>query len=146
MTAIALRTELDVAELLLAKGWLPEEINSILEFPLPKAAFHHLPTARATHQQPAVTKVTATPVQYARQILQAAGWLEQELDSLLKPCLPTINPWLNQTVQAQSPTAWLKLASPAVSLQQYRRTMAIKRLSSFSCVITGICLAVALAS
>lgn len=148
MTAISLKTELDVAKLLLTKGWKPEEINAILVFPLPRAAFHSLLPENHLPSQEDVTKATAiTPhaLSVARQVLLAAGWLDQELTSLLKPCLHSINPWRNQIhpSQPQPPEnlwPWLETTTPSVSLQQYRRTMAIKRMGSLGVIILGVCL------
>ncbi|MEM9807013.1 MAG: hypothetical protein AAF959_17240 [Cyanobacteria bacterium P01_D01_bin.56] len=161
MAAIALKTELDVAELLLARGWVPQEINSILVFPLPRAAFCNLLPVNCTFSKGPVTKVTAvTPnaLRDARRLLLAAGWLEQELNSLLKPCLHSIDPWLNQTLhrsttprQKQPPSStlnlryWLGTSTQTLSLQQHRYTMAMKRMGSLGFLITGVCLVVILA-
>lgn len=161
MAAIALKTELDVAELLLSRGWLPEEINSILVFPLPGAAFYNLLPVNCTFSKGTVTKATAiTPnaLRDARQLLLAAGWLEQELNSLLKPCLHSIDPWFNQT-RHRSATPWQKQPSSSDlnlrhrlgastqtrALQTYRYTMAVKRMGSLGFLMTGICLAIILA-
>ena len=101
MTVLALKTELDVAKLLLSEGWIPEEINSILAFPLPRAVFHQLGGKNKAADADDVIKATiATPTTLyrARQLLISAGWLEQELESLLKPCLYSQAPWNDQTI------------------------------------------------
>ncbi len=155
MTAIALRTELDVAELLLARGWLPEEINSVLVFPLPGAAFCSLlPESQFSRKDDVIKATAITPevLHRARQLLLAAGWPKQELNSLLKPGFCSIDPGLNPVVPEQadqespqpSSCHWLKTSTPTVSLQQYRRTMAAKRVGSLGLVIMGVCLAVML--
>ena len=156
MTAIALKTELDVAELLLGKGWLPEEINSILVFPLPEAVFRSLLPGNQHFCKGDVLKATSTSpkaLYRARQLLLTAGWLDQELNSLLKPCLHIVDPWLNQKLHTPEqpdqppltgPRHWLETSTPTVSLQQYRRTMAMKRIGSLGFIITGVCLAVML--
>lgn len=151
MLAIALKTELDVAALLLDKGWLPEEINDILAFPLPETVFHSLLSQTPAATQGRVTKVTsATPttLHRARQLLQNAGWLEPELNSLLKPHL--YRPWRHTTVsrlsqQAVAPWHWLPSVSQTIAMPKYRRIMALKRISSLGLVIAGVCTAVMLA-
>ena len=159
MMVIALKTELDVAILLLANGWLPDEINSILVFPLPEAALHGLWPKNNPFNQVGVTKdtpATPTTLYRARQLLQGAGWREQELNSLLKPCLYSVDPWLNQTLHSpvqpclEPPAStaswhWLNTPRATVSLQKYRQTMALKRLVSLGLIITGVCVAIMLA-
>ncbi|MEM7065487.1 MAG: hypothetical protein AAF572_20265 [Cyanobacteria bacterium P01_B01_bin.77] len=147
MTVLALKTELDVAELLLAEGWLPEEINGILVFPLPRAAFHYVSDENSQQYGSDVIKATTvTPTTFyrARQLLQSAGWLDRELESLLKPCLH--DPWADQTthrLESHSdyplithPLGWGKLPMPTLPLGHYRCTMALKRFVSLAVVIT----------
>lgn len=149
MAVLSLKTELDVAELLLAEGWLPEEINGILVFPLPRAAFHHLITENSQLHGSDVIKATAvtpTTLYQARQLLQSAGWLDRELESLLKPCLYSRDPWANQTVHSfesrgeyllsTNPLGWGQSPMPVISFERYRRTMALKRVVSLALVIT----------
>lgn len=156
MAAIALRTELDVAEVLLEKGWLPEEINSVLVFPLPGAAFccflsKNCDVDRRFSGDDVIKATFTTPsrLHRARHLLLAAGWLEQELNSLLKPCLCSVAPWRSQTLPVlrnQPSPPWLRISRLSVSLQQYRRTMAVRRLGSLGLVIMGVVLSVILAS
>ena len=147
MAVLALKTELDVAQLLLAEGWIPEEINGILAFPLPRAAFHQLGNkSEATHKSDVVKATLATPTTLyrARQLLLSAGWLDRELESLLKPYLYSQAPWSNQAsrqVRGKPPAGWW--SSPTLSLRHYRRTMALKRVVSLSGVITAVSIAVA---
>ncbi|MBE9070980.1 hypothetical protein IQ260_30545 [Leptolyngbya cf. ectocarpi LEGE 11479] len=155
MAVLSLKTELDVAELLLAKGWLPEEINGILVFPLPRAAFHHLSIENSHPYDSDVIKATAvtpTKLYQARQLLQSAGWLDRELESLLKPCLYSRDPWANQTVhsfesrgnypRATNSLGWGKPPIPTMSFGHYRRIMALKRIVSLALVITLVIVAV----
>lgn len=157
MTVLSLKTELDVAKLLLAEGWFPEEINGILVFPLPGAAFHHVSSQKRQTSSSDVIKattVTPTALHRARQLLRSAGWLDNELESLLKPCLYSYDPWANQTlghpevrgvyqrVPSANPLRWVEFPLPTMSLGQYRRTMALKRLVSLALVIMAVSTAV----
>jgi hypothetical protein len=154
MFVLSLKTELDVAELLLTEGWFPEEINGILVFPLPGAAFHQL--GSNNHQKTdsdviKATVVTPTTLYRARQLLTAAGWLDRELDSLLKPCLYSVDPWANQVIQTTAvnhrstptgiPPTMSYGESPLLTFGRYRRTMAIV---SLALVITLVSAAIAL--
>ena len=142
MPVLSLKTELDVAELLINKGWFPEEINGILVFPLPRAAFYQIDSQNHPITDSDVIKATvATPTTLyrARQLLESAGWLDQELNSLLKPCLYNMDPWANQTIRP------VPLAAPAnihhshgtksPQLRHYRWKMALKRIFSLTLVI-----------
>ncbi len=153
MSALSLKTELDVAELLLTEGWFPGEINGVLVFPLPQAAFHQL--GNQTHQKNdgdviKATTITPTTLHRARQLLASAGWRDKELDSLLKPCLYTIDPWANQAIhnnqldyQGCPPHNRLNhRETPLPTLHQYRRTMALKRIVSLTLVIAFVSIAV----
>ena len=149
MTVLSLKTELDVAEFLLSKGWFPEEINGILVFPLPSAAFYQL----GSKNHPIVnsdvikaTTVTPTTLFRARQLLEAAGWVDRELDSLLKPCLYSVDPWANQTIHHCEAThqRFGYLGDPLPTLNHYRRAMAFKRIVSLALVITMVSVAVVL--
>lgn len=159
MAVLSLKTELDVAELLLTEGWFPAEINSILVFPLPNAIFRHLTRKNNLSIDIDVTKVTsATPttIYRARQLLTSAGWLDRELDSLLKPYLYGDNAWANQTIHAPSqdmssiqrslpkPLYWVNPAIKTPSLNRYRRTNALKRIGSLAMVISLVIIAVVL--
>lgn len=156
MPVLSLKTELDVAELLLSKGWFPEEINGILVFPLPSAAFHQLDSTNYPITNSDVVKatsVTPTTLYRARQLLESAGWLDRELNSLLKPCLYSIDPWANQTVKhsqlldsplpdSPAPANYSEITLKA--LRHYRWTMAVKRVVSLLLVILLVAMAVAL--
>ncbi len=152
MTVLSLKTELDVAELLLSEGWFPEEINGVLVFPLPSAAFHQLDSKNHPVTNSDVIKATAvtpTTLYRARQLLESAGWLDRELDSLLKPCLYSIDPWANQTVNhLQGPHThplWSNTSeAPLPTLRRYRRTMALKRMVSLFLVMLFVSIAVVL--
>lgn len=154
MAVLSLKTELDVAELLLAEGWIPEEINSVLAFPLPRAAFHQLGNENAINHRSDVIKATPTTpatLYRARQRLLSAGWRDRELESLLKPYLYSQDPWSNQTIHQLQSDRWQQAAdhpswwqSPTPSLQQYRRAMARKRLVSLGCVIASVFITVAI--
>ncbi|MBT9316989.1 hypothetical protein [Leptothoe spongobia] len=157
MAVLSLKTELDVAELLLANGWLPEEINSILVFPLPNAIFGHLSAGNHQSMDSNVRKATvATPTTIfrARQLLESAGWLDGELNSLLKPYLYGNDAWAHQTIhppdprqnniRLPKPLRWVDPARQTISLKHYRRTMAIKRIGSLTLVITLVAIAIAL--
>ncbi len=153
MTVLSLKTELDVAELLLTEGWFPEEINGILVFPLPSSAFHQLDSKNHPVTDNDVIKATAvtpTTLYRARQLLESAGWLDRELDSLLKPCLYIIDPWANQTVKhiqlPDNPANCRRNNSKALlpKLRRYRRTMALKRIISLLIVILLVSIAVIL--
>ena len=138
---LSLKTEWDVAELLLLEGWLPEEINGILVFPLPRAAFYHMGHQNFSDAEAAVA--TPTAIYRARQLLESAGWLERELDSLLKPYLYGGDVWANQTIHHREPVAESPdVASPGSWLASYRRTMAFKRLGSLALVMTSVVTAV----
>ncbi|MEM7794182.1 MAG: hypothetical protein AAF579_06965 [Cyanobacteria bacterium P01_C01_bin.118] len=157
MAVLSLKTELDVAELLLTEGWFPEEINSILVFPLPNAIFRHLARKNGLSINVDVIKVTsATPttIYRARQLLMSAGCLDRELDSLLKPYLYGDDAWVNQTIHAPSqdinnaqhsllkPLLWVNPA--AQSLKRYQRNMALKRIGSLAMVIALVVIVVIL--
>lgn len=156
MTVLSLKTELDVAELLLAAGWLPEEINGILVFPLPRAAFHQISSENDQLDGSDVIKATAvTPTRFyqAQQLLQSAGWLDRELESLLEPYLYSRDPWANQTIHSptHSPESHSEHSPSAHSpegeipaIGRYRRTMALKRVVSLALVITLVIVAVVL--
>ncbi|NEQ51655.1 MAG: hypothetical protein F6K11_16200 [Leptolyngbya sp. SIO3F4] len=157
MAVLSLKTELDVAEQLLAKGWFPEEINSILVFPLPTTIFCHLESDYCQSENRDVTKATvATPTTIfrARQLLGSAGWLDIELDSLLKPYLCGDDAWAKQTIHTPDakrsdislpkPLRWVDPTLQRVSLKHYRRTMAIKRIGSLAMVISTVAIAVLL--
>ena len=142
MPVLSLKTELDVAELLINKGWFPEEINSILVFPLPRAAFHQIDNQNHPITDGDVIKATvATPTTLfrARQLLESAGWLDQELNSLLKPCLYNIDPWANQTLRPVPMAAPVNIHHgyniKSRQLQHYRWEMALKRILSLALVI-----------
>lgn len=152
MAVLSLKTELDVAALLLTAGWLPEEINAILVFPLPRAAFHQLGSKIYPLSETDViraTEVSPTRLCRARQLLKSAGWLERELDSLLKPYLCD-DPWANQVIHTGGHTSGLGHGRHLRSshraflptLSQYRRTMALKRVGSLLAVITFVAVAV----
>ncbi|EKU97634.1 hypothetical protein Lepto7375DRAFT_6849 [Leptolyngbya sp. PCC 7375] len=147
MTVLSLKTELDVAEFLLSKGWFPEEINGILVFPLPSAAFSQLGSKNHQILNSDVIKatdVTPTTLCRARQLLESAGWVERELDSLLKPCLYSVDPWANQTIHHYEATHQRcgYLGDPLPTLNHYRRAMALKRIVSLALVITMVSVAV----
>ncbi len=130
---LSLKTEWDVAELLLLEGWIPEEINGILVFPLPRAVFHHMGHRNFSDAEAAA--VTPTTIYRARQLLESAGWLDQELDSLLKPYLYGGDAWANQTIHHRE----ISVERPATAgLGRYRRTMAFKRLGSLALVMTSV--------
>ena len=115
MTVLSLKTELDVARLLWSEGWLPEDINGILVFPLPRAAFRHLGIQSCASTDSDVikaTRVTPTTLYRARQLLVAAGWLDRELDSLLKPCVYSFDPWVTQTIHDPAVGNYLGIADP----------------------------------
>ena len=127
MAVLTLKTELDVAALLLDKGWFPEEINGILVFPLPRAAFRCLDSESCPAADTDVIKATAvTPraICRARQLLKSSGWMQRELDSLLKPsrCWPG----------SERPAA---THSP---LSRYRRRMAFGRILSLALVMGAV--------
>ena len=159
MAVLSLRTELDVAQLLLEKEWIPEEINGVLVFPLPGAVFRHLDCENCQSTEGDVikaTSVTPTTIYRARQLLESAGWLDWELDSLLKPYLYGENAWANQTIHSPAhtqhreftaplwtrPYRWLyrwplsRMPLSSRSLGAYRRAMALKRIASLTLVIT----------
>ena len=74
MAVLSLKTELDVAELLVTEGWLPEEINGILVFPLPGAVFCQLKTVNCQKVDGDIIEaatVTPTTIYRARQIGRA---------------------------------------------------------------------------
>ena len=155
MSVLSLKTELDVAELLLTEGWFPEEINGILVFPLPRAAFHQLGSRNEKIKDGDVIKATAvtpTTLYRARHLLASAGWLDRELDSLLRPCLYSIDPWANQTIHSIRPDCQGNAAhhgsnygvGPLPTLRQYRRIMALKRIVSLALVITFVSMTVVL--
>lgn len=163
MAILSLKTELDVAELLLTKGWSPEEINSILVFPLPKAIFRHLGSQNCQLTDSNVRKatvVTPTTIFRARQLLEATGWSDRELASLLKPYLCGYDAWAHQTIHlpkpkhsdvpSPKPLRWVEPVLATISPMHYRhtialrRTMAIKRISSLVLVITTVAVAVIL--
>ncbi|MBX2864221.1 MAG: hypothetical protein KTR27_11780 [Leptolyngbyaceae cyanobacterium MAG.088] len=156
MGALSLKTELDVAELLISKGWFPNEINGILVFPLPRAAFHQLNSKNYQSTDDDVIKatcVTPTTLYRARQLLASAGWLDRELNSLLKPCLYSLDPWANQTIKTadqanyQSPITTSYYSPKEIPLpthHPYRWTMALKRVVSLGVVIACVCMAVAI--
>ncbi|MEA5462617.1 hypothetical protein [Leptothoe sp. PORK10 BA2] len=152
MAVLSLKTELDVAQILLDKGWIPEEINGILVFPLPRAAFHHLGSENCQSADDDVikaTSITPTTIYRARQLLESAGWLDRELDSLLKSYLYGDDAWANQTIHSPAIQRQPKLSPyfrlyhwpasqfpwPDRSLGAYRRAMALKRLVSLTLVI-----------
>ena len=115
MTVLSLKTELDVARLLWSEGWLPEDINGILVFPLPRAAFRHLGIKSGVSTDSDVinaTRVTPTTLYRARQLLVAAGWLDRELDSLLKPCTYSFDPWATQTIHDPAVDNYLGITDP----------------------------------
>lgn len=169
MAVLSLKTELDVAQLLLEKGWIPEEINGILVFPLPGAVFRYLD--RENYQSAdgdviKATSVTPTTIYRARQLLESAGWLDWELDSLLKPYLYGGDPWANQTIHSPTHPRHQTISSPLLphqrlyrwlyrwpvsqfplsnhSLGAYRRAMALKRMVSLSLVIVLVAVVVVL--
>ncbi len=155
MSVLSLKTELDVAQLLLTEGWFPEEINGILVFPLPGAAFHQLGSRNHQTKDGDVLKATAvtpTTLYRARQLLASAGWLDRELDSLLKPCLYSIDPWANQTIHIIKPASDYQgnadhqasdyREASLLTLRQYRRAMALKRIVSLALVIMFVSIAV----
>ena len=163
MAILSLKTELDVAELLLTKGWSPEEINSILVFPLPKAIFRHLGSQNcqlADSNDRKATAVIPTTIFRARQLLEPAGWSDRELDSLLKPYLYGDDAWAHQTIHLPDlrhskvllpkPLELVESAPPTMGslhcrhIIALRRTMALKRISSLVLVITTVAVAVAL--
>ena len=157
MVVLSLKTELDVAELLLAHGWLPEDVNSVLVFPLPNAIFHALNSKSYLAIDRDVANAVATPttVYRARQLLESAGWQDSELDSLLKPYLYGGDAWANQTMHIPTdpqlehavpplpkPLRWVNPALGSPSLSLYRRTMALKRMGSLALVIILVITAV----
>lgn len=150
MAVLSLKTEWDVAELLLVEGWFPEEINGILVFPLPKAAFRHLGSQHCLATDGDVIQATAatpTTIYRARQLLESAGWLDRELDSLLKPYLYGDDAWANQTIHKTIYNAETQLPRndqvPSRQLRRsYRHTMALKRIGSLALVITLVFMAV----
>ncbi|NEP61566.1 MAG: hypothetical protein F6K31_32210 [Symploca sp. SIO2G7] len=153
MSVLPLKTELDVAEILLAEGWFPEEINSVLFFPLPDIAFCYLGSKHGQSHPNDVTRsapATLTLLYRARQLLTAAGWLDQELNPLLKPCSSRQEPWAHPTFHWHdhhySGAFRPGLASfmPTGLLQQYRRTLTLKRLVSFGLIVTTVGAAVIL--
>lgn len=158
MAVLSLKTELDVAELLLTEGWYPKEINSILVFPLPNAIFRHLEQKNNLSINADVTKVTnitPTTIYRARQRLASAGWLDREIDSLLKPCLYGDNAWAHQTIHAPrhpihhdqplpKPLPWVNPNIKISSLHRYRRTMALRRIGSLAMVMALVIMAVTL--
>ncbi|ESA32142.1 hypothetical protein N836_26410 [Leptolyngbya sp. Heron Island J] len=142
MPVLSLKTELDVAELLLTNGWFPEEINGVLVFPLPRAAFHQIDN----HNHPITgsdvikaTVATPTTLYRARQLLESAGWLDRELDSLLKPCVYTLDPWAGQTIRPVSIAGPVNTncshSTKTLRLRRYRWTMALRRILSLAFVI-----------
>ena len=147
MTVLSLKTELDVARLLLAEGWFPEDINGILTFPLPRAAFHHLGIKNGDSAEDDVIKATpATPTTLyrARQLLESAGWLDRELDSLLKPGWYSLDPWVNQTIHDTEINDCSKQLAAQSSLGRYRLKMALKRMTSLVLLIMMVAAAVVL--
>lgn len=148
MAVLSLKTELDVAELLLTEGWLPEEINGILVFPLPGAVFCQLKTVNCQEIDGDIVEaatVTPTTIYRARQLLASAGWQERELDSLLKPYLYGGDAWANLTINlsdgsgdaggVSSPSSGPSPSAFLPSLGHYRRTMALRRILSLVFVI-----------
>ena len=146
MTVLSLKTELDVAKLLLDEGWIPEDINGVLVFPLPKAAFHHLGIKNDLSTDSDVvtaTRVTPTTLYRAKQLLESAGWLDHELDSLLKPCVYSFDPWATQTIhdavsEAHSQPLKIQPLQPdnLPPLEHHRLKMALKRIISLLSIIT----------
>ena len=147
MTVLSLKTELDVAQVLLAEGWLPEDINGILVFPLPRAAFCHLGIKSCALTDSDVikaTRATPTTLYRARQLLEAAGWFDRELDSLLKPCVYSFDPWATQTIHDPAIDNYLQCSKEeeARSLRHYRLKMAFKRVTSLVSIIILVAIAV----
>ena len=153
MTVLSLKTELDVAKTLLAEGWFPEEINGILVFPLPRAAFCQLNGQNYQVIDSDIVQAagaTPTTLYRARQLLQSAGWLDKELNSLLKPYLYSLDSWANQTLHAfKSKNASIYSTShlgcmefPGPPLGHHRRTMALRRIGSLSLAILAVSVAV----
>lgn len=146
MTVLSLKTELDVARLLWAEGWLPEDINGILVFPLPRAAFRHLGIKSCASTDSDVikaTRVTPTTLYRARQLLAAAGWLDRELDSLLKPCVYSFDPWATQTIHDPAIDTDLQCSQQElIPLSHYRLKMALKRVTSLVSIIILVAIAV----
>ncbi|MEM9809538.1 MAG: hypothetical protein AAF959_30180 [Cyanobacteria bacterium P01_D01_bin.56] len=127
MPVLTLKTELDVAALLLAQGWFPEEINGILVFPLPRSAFRCLSDESCPAADTDVinaTAVTPTAICQARQLLESSGWMQRELDSLLKP--------YGSEGAAAIYGSWPR------GLGRYRRRMALRRILSLALVM-GVC-------
>lgn len=157
MTVLSLKTELDVAEILLAEGWLPEEINGILVFPLPRAAFFQLHGQKCRIKDSDIVKATAvTPTTFyrARQLLKSAGWLDRELNSLLKSCLYSFDPWANQQIHnldLQNNSIHFngclsRVETPLPMFDHYCRSMALKRIGSLTLVISVVSAAVIILS
>ncbi len=157
MAVLSLKTELDVAELLVTEGWLPEEINGILVFPLPGAVFCQLKTVNCQKVDGDIIEaatVTPTTIYRARQLLESAGWQERELDSLLKPYLYGGDAWANQTINlpdgstddtgVSSSRTGPSLPLLLPSLGHYRRTMALRRILSLVFVIVLVSVTVIL--
>ena len=158
MAVLSLKTELDVAELLLTEGWFPAEINGILVFPLPGAVFCQLKPVNCPEIDGDIIKaatVTPTTIYRARQLLESAGWQERELDSLLKPYLYGGDAWANQIIhlsdgsvdneEAMSPpSSGPSLPSLLPFLGHYRRTMALRRILSLVCVMILVSVTVVL--
>ncbi|MEM1238343.1 MAG: hypothetical protein AAGI45_00730 [Cyanobacteria bacterium P01_H01_bin.26] len=131
MSVLTLKTELDVAALLLAQGWFPEEINGILVFPLPRSAFRYLSDESCPAADTDVVKatdVTPTTISQARQLLESSGWMQRELDSLLKPY--------------GSEGAAVIYGHLPRGLGRYRRRMALRRILSLALVMGAGFLAV----
>ncbi|MEO0397402.1 MAG: hypothetical protein AAF243_15655 [Cyanobacteria bacterium P01_A01_bin.137] len=163
MAVLSLKTELDVAELLLTEGWLPKEINGILVFPLPGAVFCQLKPVNCQEiDGDVIEAATATPttIYRARQLLESAGWQEQELDSLLKPYLYGGDAWANLTINLPNGSRNDQGVTPPLlgpsllsgpsrlsflpSLGHYRRTMALRRILSLVFVIALVSVTVIL--
>ncbi|MEL6131099.1 MAG: hypothetical protein AAFR30_14500 [Cyanobacteria bacterium J06628_4] len=154
MAVLSLKTELDVAELLVTEGWLPEEINGILVFPLPGAVFCQLKAINCQEIDGDIIKaatVTPTTIYRARQLLESAGWQERELDSLLKPYLYGGDAWANLTINLPNGSGDdgvnLPLSRTGPSrpfLGRYRRTRALRRILSLVFVIALVSVTVIL--
>jgi hypothetical protein len=154
MNRSLLKTEFDLARVLLDAGWQPAQINGVLQFPLTEDEFKQLGAESLFFlmSDPRLAQESRVKgKKAAAQILARQGWIEIEIDALLKPnrafapyyfsdfqndFARTAIPELIPQPPTQSPSS--ATTSKPRTMRQYRQQMALNRLLGLLLVIVGL--------
>jgi hypothetical protein len=154
MSRSPLKTEFDLARVLLDAGWQPAHINSVLQFPLTEADYKQLGTQSLFFlmSDPRLAQESRLKgKKAAAKILARQGWIEIEIDALLKPNR-AFEPYYFSDfqndfdrVEPATPKAQPKAKPPrsvtqkkSGTMRQYRQQMALNRLLGLLLVIIAL--------